>query len=166
MLNIYYQNTRGLRTKTHTFSRQVLCNQFDIIVLTETWLNSSVNNSELFDPRYIVYRRDRGDSKCCKRDGGGVLIAVSRKLNSKQIFCGQSSLENLWVLIETHKTDSNPPQQLALCVTYLPPPHDNDPKHIANSVREFLREPLVSLLLERPANSPDQNPIENLWHIV
>jgi hypothetical protein len=42
----------------------------EIIIGTETWLNDSVHNSEIFPPNYNIYRRDR-------RDGfGGVLIAV------------------------------------------------------------------------------------------
>jgi hypothetical protein len=43
----------------------------DIIIDTETWLNDSVHNSEIFPPNYNIYRRrDR-------RDGfGGVLVAV------------------------------------------------------------------------------------------
>lgn len=42
---------------------------------------------------------------------------------------------------------------------------DNDPKHTANSVKAFIREQSLSVL-DWPANSPDINPIENLWHIV
>lgn len=43
--------------------------------------------------------------------------------------------------------------------------HDNDPKHTARSVKAFLTEQSVTVL-EWPANSPDLNPIENLWHTI
>ena len=32
--------------------------KYDVIVLTETWLNRGVYDSKLFDDWYIVYRRD------------------------------------------------------------------------------------------------------------
>jgi len=37
----YYQNCRGLRTKIVNFKRNVACINFDLFVLTETWLNNS-----------------------------------------------------------------------------------------------------------------------------
>lgn len=62
-LSIYYQNTRGLRTKTEELYNNILLSSYDIIVFTETWLNSNICNSELIDSRYILYRRDRPVSK-------------------------------------------------------------------------------------------------------
>jgi hypothetical protein len=75
-INLYYQNCRGLRSKTNDFKLNVACNFYDIICISETWLMDSVFDGQLFDDRYIVFRRDRDLDFHQKLDGGGVLIAV------------------------------------------------------------------------------------------
>lgn len=61
-LKLYYQNVRGLQTKTSDIFDNVLYNNFDITIPTKPCFNSSILDAELFDNRYIVYRRDRETS--------------------------------------------------------------------------------------------------------
>lgn len=58
MLVIYYQNVRGLRTKIDDFFLAVSEALYDIIVLTETWLDEKIYSAQLFGNTYNVYRND------------------------------------------------------------------------------------------------------------
>lgn len=54
--------------------------EYDVVLLSETWLKPSVSSSEVFSPNYVVFRKDRLSS-----NGGGVLIAVSSKLSAELV---------------------------------------------------------------------------------
>lgn len=79
-ISIYYQNCRGIRTKLNTLYLNILANAYDVIVFTETWLTPDISDNEFIDQRYLVFRCDRDRIVTQKKDGGGVLIAVSREL--------------------------------------------------------------------------------------
>lgn len=89
--------------------------------MTETWLNINILTSELISNNYTVYRRDRVLSEFQKKkDGGGVLVAVSKSFNSQRMVSWESSCEDIWVLIDIPNQDSV--VTFALCAVYLPPP--------------------------------------------
>lgn len=77
-MSIYYQNTRGLRSKTRQLYLNALNSDHSIICFTETWLNGGVKTGELFDDRYHVVRNDRCHLVSDKSDGGGVLIGLEK----------------------------------------------------------------------------------------
>jgi len=98
-LKIYYQNVRGLKSKTNVFRTELMSNSYDVILLCETWLNDDVFTSELFDDRYIVYRNDRDNVAMSKNDGGGCLIAIRKELISRRV--PEFALNNdVWVSVE------------------------------------------------------------------
>lgn len=83
VLSVYYQNCRGLRTKLNTLYINILSHNYDIIILTETWLHEGISDRELIDSRYQVFRCDRDRVSTGRLDGGGVLVAVRRELSAR-----------------------------------------------------------------------------------
>uniref|UniRef100_A0A8D8V4E4 Uncharacterized protein n=1 Tax=Cacopsylla melanoneura TaxID=428564 RepID=A0A8D8V4E4_9HEMI len=66
-IRIFYQNTRGLKTKTDNFLLSLMSEDYDIVAIVESWLSPDINTSELFDDRYEVYRQDRCEGTSTKK---------------------------------------------------------------------------------------------------
>lgn len=117
--DIYYQNVRGLRTKTNIFFQNLVTNNYKIIALTETFLNSQVSTSELFPDSYNVFRCDRNLEASGRMSGGGVLVAVSNeiqcnRLNNMDIVT--DVMETVWVKLFNINGGS-----LYICTVYIRP---------------------------------------------
>lgn len=97
---------------------------FHVIVLTETWLNENVLDSEIFDCRYQIFRRDRQSGTFSGgKEGGGVLIAVHKSINAYRNASFESCCEDLWVTLDfsnNHYLKNT--KKIHLCATYLAPP--------------------------------------------
>lgn len=118
-LDNYYQNARGLRTKTTSFKRNVQCFNYDVIIISETWLLDGINDSELVDDRYVVWRRDHNYAATGQLYGGGVLIATRRELSVTPQPSFHSLAEDLWVTLSIKQRGSKQTINLHLCVIYL-----------------------------------------------
>lgn len=80
MIQIYYQNCRGLRGKLAELYRKSWNQDYDIIGLTETWLCTDIADGEIIDTAYYnIFRSDRNVEVTGMVRGGGVLVAVSTK---------------------------------------------------------------------------------------
>lgn len=107
---------RGLRTKTKELYDNILANNYDVIVFTETGLSDSYLDAEIVDNRYTLYRQDRNYKEVNKKRGGGVLVAVLNKYESKQLFNNNNSaIECLWIKINLRY------ESLIVSVVYFPP---------------------------------------------
>ncbi|KAG5863771.1 hypothetical protein JTB14_035128 [Gonioctena quinquepunctata] len=115
-LNIYYQNCRGLRSKTDEFYHNVSSSDFSVICLTETWLNSSVISAELFNTNYNIFRQDRSESGSPKSDGGGVIMTSKQGFHAALQVNLQSEAGDLWISL-----DAKNGEKLHICYIYLPP---------------------------------------------
>ncbi|XP_053686651.1 uncharacterized protein LOC128736195 [Sabethes cyaneus] len=147
-LRILYQNVRGLRTKIDEFFLAATECDYDVMVLTETWLDDHIHSVQLFGNLFNVYRCDRNRNNSNKTRGGGVLIAVSTRLISfvhPTPVC--DTIEQLWVIITT------PIRKINVGVMYLPPDRRNDVNAIElhvcsiSSIMSRLQSADFSLLL-------------------
>lgn len=112
---IYYQNVRGLKSKVNNFYSNVLTVYFDIVSLTETWLDESVYNSELFTDEWSVFRQDGRD----RVRGRGVLVAVrdgAWHAEPLPYHVDDDSISVLWLKLNNPTGFS-----FYLCTVYIPP---------------------------------------------
>lgn len=113
-LNLYYQNTRGLRTKLDKLQAGIPTLNFDIYALTETWLTDAINDPELGFFDFNIFRSDRTKQTSHKSDGGGALIAVRKSIAVHQIDTNSSSTESVYVLVK------NKSHQFIVGTVYIP----------------------------------------------
>lgn len=113
-LKCVYQNTRGLRTKiAQGLKNRIACTNYDIVALTETWLNNKIDSESIFDSGlYTVHRADRSNRTYTRpnnvngRDdenymGGGALIAINKHIPTIRMSAweDEAPYENVWVRV-------------------------------------------------------------------
>ena len=74
-----------MKSKLNDLYNKSLCCDYDVIILSETWLNDSVYNNEILCSEYNIYRCDRSEKNSSSSNGGGVLIAVRSSHYSNRI---------------------------------------------------------------------------------
>ena len=118
----YYQNVRGLRTKTSTFYNNSTGCNYDIILLTETNLTDGIGSHELFDlSEYSVFRCDRSSENSVKKIFGGVLISINTKYTSELIdIPNTNQIENVCIKANIRGT------MFYVYCCYIPPDKSND----------------------------------------
>ena len=118
-LSVYYTNCRSILNKIDLLRGMACVEDFDIIALTETWLDMSgkVFNTEVQIDGYTLFHKDRDHRK-----GGGVALYVRDTLqcclNDKIKTDGKT--ETLWVDIKDGS------QTVVMGVVYRPPNTTND----------------------------------------
>lgn len=137
-LNIFYQNVCGLRTKCIEIHNNILCNDYDIILLTETWLQNDVFDTEICDNRYDIFRVDRDLSKAGKESGGGIMLCIKSRLNasiSQKFSFVNIYTEMLCVTIPACYLGTN--SKLHIVLVYLPPNYKDIPSQL-EEIKMFL----------------------------
>ena len=108
ILNVNFQS---IKNKKEEFGTLIDSTNPDIILGTETWLNSTICSSELFPPGYDVVRKDRADGY------GGVCIAIKKDVIFEELTC-RSDVDVEAIFTKIHLSRY---QTLIICVMYRPP---------------------------------------------
>lgn len=113
---------------------------FDLIVITESWLDDSINNAELLPPFYNVIRSDRKFSLTNRSTGGGVFIAWCNTVNFEPINTDAiSSVVPLVDLVACKCTTNH----FYIVAVYIPP-------DISQQDFELFSEVLEVFLIDKP----------------
>lgn len=78
-----------------------------------------INSSELFDSRYVVYRRDRDNCSTGQKLRGGVLLAIRRDIFMFERLHWRSSAEDIWVTVNQSLGRPNNINNNHICMLYL-----------------------------------------------
>lgn len=117
-LRIYYHNVGGMRSKLPDIYSASSLSEYDVIMISETWLLNDVLDSELFDSNWSVYRRDRFESTTA---GGGVILAIRNAIpNSRVDFDVPSEIDQVWAKLLIHE------KSIYLSCIYIPPSSPNE----------------------------------------
>lgn len=93
MLSLFLANTRSVKGKATELTAMTLLN--DIVCITETHIDNTFTDKQVIETdNNILYRQDRNIH------GGGVLIAVNRKIKSTRIETIATCAEIIFVRIE------------------------------------------------------------------
>ena len=104
-ISVVYQNVQGLipfselkndspllqESKTNELQAYTYMKKPDVLIFNETWLKDTIHSNEILHPdSYKIFRCDRspkthppdpGNPNRFRRNGGGVLIAISQRLD-------------------------------------------------------------------------------------
>ena len=102
-------NARSIVSKRFDFLAYICAHRFDVVAVTETFLDDSVHDSHIIPPGYSVFRRDRN------RHGGGVALLVRDCLNAFRRQDLEAECELVWAELPTRDTS------VLFGVVYRPP---------------------------------------------
>lgn len=99
--------------------------EYDLVAFTESWLNDSINSSELFDlMRFEVFRSDRNYTAMNKNRGGGVLLAVNSTLKPFQTdICSMCNAFNALIFLDILCVKINFLGNILYVIVLYIPPH-------------------------------------------
>lgn len=89
-LKVIVINCRSIKNNKEQFDSLLDLVTPEVVIGTESWLDSTITNNEIFPSNYTVYRKDRN------LRGGGVFVMVHSSLNCSRIEVESASCETAW----------------------------------------------------------------------
>ena len=128
-IKIAHLNIRSLRNKVIDLQQLLINNPYDILCLSETWLDEDITDNMITIPGYKFERRDRGQL------GGGVGCYIKEKYTYIRRFdLEPNELELMWLEIKKSNASS-----LFVAVTYRKPnEHNLYFEHLENTIENVL----------------------------
>ena len=99
-------NVRSLVRKYDDICSILSRSELNMLCLTETWLNNSIDDLELSIPGYTLHRLDRGNGVSCK-GGGGLIMYTNSKYDFQSIdswSVGNEDIEIMWARLNLKLT--------------------------------------------------------------
>ena len=128
-LSVCHLNIRGLSDAKLRDIKTCLCDTYDIITLSETFLSTNRSDSLSLPGYHPILRRDR------ETFGGGVAMFINEDIVYKRMFhLDCPFIENMWVEISTKSG------KLLLCTIYRPPNNNDFWDHITTNLEEVKSE--------------------------
>lgn len=115
-LRVAHLNARSLKNRSHILQMRELVREkdYDVLAISESWLNSTVTNAEIEIEGYRLTRLDR-----LHKAGGGVCVYTKVALKVKRLKeisgISESGFHQLWIQVQLNRLKS-----FVLCVTYRP----------------------------------------------
>lgn len=92
-------NFQSIKSKLCRLSNIIDSTRPDIIIGSETWLDTDIKNPEICPSGYVIHRKDRNN-----KIGGGVLLAIKSELNSELVPELDTNCEIVWAKINLKGT--------------------------------------------------------------
>ena len=124
-------NARSLINKFDVFQSWITAIKPDIIGVTETWANKNISEAELTIAGYNFFCRDRPSD----REGGGVILYVSSKLQAVEYVPQSNFPKQIWCQILDRNHD-----KLFIGVCYRTPTDSIFDTDTHSALRELLSE--------------------------
>ena len=162
-LRVVTLNCQSIKTggKPAQLQNMISSLQGEIVIGSESWLNSSIKSQEVFQEGFNSYRRDRPAGS-----GGGVFILVSKQFHSSQpeelIVEENTDCELLWVKVRVKGSSD------LYIGSFYRPPDKTDPEYLQclqTTINRIPRDKGAHLWLGGDFNLPDINwEVETVAH--